>query len=133
MSYFPVAHGTNLTLGLRILSDFLKAALGRFAAFTAKVYLIASTATRTKYKISFTLPTQRLRSNFILARSSNYQTLFSSLVVMTNRWRLRGGLGEGRKGVALLLDNKGSDEVKSRSFSDFHNKCCCWSGGVGGR
>lgn len=41
---------------------------------------------------------------------------------------------EGRKGVVLLLDEKGIDEVKSQSFFDFHNKRRWWKGngeGVG--
>lgn len=62
----------------------------------------------------------------------HYQTMFLSLHVITDRCRLRGV--EGRKGVVLLLDEKGIDEVKSQSFFDFHNKRRWWKGngeGVG--
>ena len=105
-----------LYLGFENSSVFLKTAPGRLAALTAKVYLSPSTATRTKYKISFPLPTKKLRSNFILARSSNYQTLCLSLDVMTDRCTLRGGGGREKKGIALLLNKKGSNEVKSLFF-----------------
>lgn len=53
--------------------------------------------------------------------------MFSSLHVTTKRYRLRGL--EGVKMCILLLDKKGSDEVKSRSFLSSRNKRYCWRGG----
>lgn len=53
--------------------------------------------------------------------------MFSSLHVTTKCYRLRGL--EGVKMCILLLDKKGSDEVKSRSFLSSRNKRYCWGGG----